>query len=328
MKNKTFKMLSKPKIIIPIFAILGILCVLFGYKIVGKAPIVNIDSQKENASIISSGSNISLSFPKNGRVKEVLVENGQKVYKGQILAKLSAPDSEGAVNQARGALELAKAQYASLNSQYETTKKQQDLIVKSAYNVLLSSGLEAIPEDEQSLNIPTISGTYICGKEGSYKINPYKSGDTDTGFSFEYSGLENGTTSIKSDNPVPLGNCGLQIKWTNLDEFDDSIDWNINIPNTKSSVYLTYKNAYELALQNREKILSDLATNIGSENEESSIAKATVNAAQGAYQAAQGAYENNLIISPVDGIVNFIDSNLKVGQSVVPNKNVISITAQ
>lgn len=65
--------------------------------------------KRKNASIISSGSNISLSFPKNGRVKEVLVENGQKVYKGQILAKLSAPDSEGAVKPSKRSLETSES---------------------------------------------------------------------------------------------------------------------------------------------------------------------------------------------------------------------------
>ena len=327
MKNKFLKVLSQPKIVISVFTVLGIIVLAFAYRFVGKAPIVNINPKVENSSVVASGSNINLSFPKSGRIKEVSVQNGQKVSKGQILAKLSAPDSEGAVSQAKGALELAEAQYSSLNSQYASTKKQQDLIVNNAYKALLSNGLEAIPDDQTS-NQVTISGSYTCGKEGSYTIKPYRSGDSDTGYSFEYKGLENGTSSVKYKNSVPLGECGLQIKWAETTSFDSFIEWTINIPNKKSSTYLTYKNAYDLAVETREKVLSDLAFTIGNENNETSVAKAQVNASRGAYEAALGAYENNLIIAPVNGIVNFVDENLKVGQSATPSKNVISITAE
>jgi multidrug efflux pump subunit AcrA (membrane-fusion protein) len=328
MKNKFLKILSKPQIVIPSFTLIGIIITIFFYGQVGKAPAIDIKGQENMNPVLESGTNINLSFPKSGRVKEVSVVVGQKVYKGQVLAKLLSPDGEGAVSQAKGALELAEAQYSSLNSQYASTKKQQDLIVDNAYRALLSAGLEAIP-DEQTSNSATVTGTYTCGKEGSYTIDPYRSSDGDTGYSFQYSGLESGTASVKYKNSVPFGNCGLQIKWAETTYFDDSIDWTINIPNKKSSSYITYKNAYDLAVETREKVLSDLAVTIGKEDStEVSVAKAQVNAARGAYEAALGAYQNNLILSPLDGVVNFVDENLKVGQSVVANKNVISITKE
>ena len=58
------------------------------------------------------------------------------------------------------------------------------------------------------------------------------------------------------------------------------------------------------------------------------MAKATVEAARGAYQAALGAYQNNLIVAPVDGVVNFVDKNIVEGQSVTAGKNVISLTVK
>lgn len=327
MKNKINKILSKPKFIISVFAVIAVIVLVLSYKEVGKAPSININTDENSPNAISYDSNTNLSFARGGKVKEVLVSVGQKVYKGQVLARLSAPDSEGAVAQAKGALELAEAQYMSLNSQYATTKKAQDLIVKNAYNSLLSTSLEATP-DEQTSNVAVVSGTYTCGKEGQYIIKPYRSGDGDTGYSFEYSGLESGIASVKYQNPVELGNCGLQIKWVSTTNFDENIEWTINIPNTKSASYLTYKNAYDLAVENREKVLKDLEVNIGTSNGETSVAKAQVNAARGAWQAALGAYENNLIIAPIDGIINFIDENLKVGQSIQATKNVISITRE
>lgn len=329
MKNKLIKLLSKPKIIIPLIAIIGVIVVAISYNKVGKAPIVNV-TLGASSQVIASSSSIDLSFPKTGRIAQVLVVNGQTVHKGEILAKLSAPDQEGVVSQAKGALDLAEAQFASLNSQYATTKKQQDLIVSNAYQTLLSSGLAGTP-DKQDKNIPIISGTYTCGKEGSYLIEPYGSSNGDTGYSFKFRGLENGIAGVKYDNAIALGACGLQIKFTNPSttgtSFNANIKWTINIPNTESSTYLANKNAYEQAKQNEEKVLSDLSTTLGS-NSDTSVEKAQIRAALGAYQAAEGAYQNNLIVAPADGTVSFIDKDLVVGQSTTTNKTVISITVK
>lgn len=328
MKNKIIKILSKPKVVISSFLLFAVIVLIFSYDYVGKAPKISFETKDTNRINVSSDSNINLSFSRSGKVKEVFATVGQKVKKGQILAKLDAPDSEGMVAQAKGALDLAEAQYMSLNTQYLTTKKTQDLIVENAYTALLNASLEAEP-NEQTSNSAVISGTYTCGKEGYYIIKPYKSGDTDTGYSFSYSGIESGVSSVKYKNSVPLGSCGIQIKWNEPSSyFDDNIIWTINIPNTKGSNYLTYKNSYDLSIQNREKILQDLEVNIGKNGNENSIAKAQVNAALGAYDAALGAYQNNLIISPVDGYITFIDENLKVGQTIVATKNVINITKE
>jgi multidrug resistance efflux pump len=324
MKEKTKKMFANPKGVIIIAGVLGIIILAFGLQYVGKAPIVNLNENIKSSGELSDKT-LDLSFPKSGRLESIEVLVGQEVKKGDVLAKLSAPDSWGTVSQAKSALDLAEAQYSLLNTQYKTTKTQQDLIVGNAYQAMLSSGLAGTPS-KQTSNTVIISGTYTCEKEGSYTINTYASGDNDTGYSFEYSGLESGTASVKYDNPVNLGNCGLQIKFTNATgEFNDDIDWTVDIPNKQSTVYLTYKNAYELAKATREKTLTDLSTNIGNETEGSSVAKAQVEAARGAYEAALGAYQNNLIIAPTDGIVTSVDQNLKVGQSVSVNKPVISI---
>ena len=325
MKEKILKILSKPKVVISFALLIGAVVVILGYNKVGKAPNVNITIDS-NENIQTNEGTINLAFTKAGRVKEVLVKAGDEVKKGQLLAKLNASDQEGALIQAKSNLDLAEAQFASLNNQYATTKKQQDLIVKNAYQTLLSSGLDGIPDDQTDSNL-SISGTYTCGKEGSYHIKPYRSGDSDSGYSFTYSGLESGEAPVKFQNSVSFGNCGLQIKF-NENDFDGSIEWDINIPNTKSATYLTYKNAYELAKENRDKVLEDLMTNIGKGDSSNSVARATVEVARGAYEAAKGSYENNLIISPVDGTISFVDNNLISGQYVSVGKNVISIISK
>lgn len=327
MKEKILKILSKPKVVISFAIFMGVLVVVFGYGKVGKAPVVSMLTTGNEEVSTNPGDVINLSFLKSGRIAQVLVKEGQEVKKGEMLVKLSAPDQEGALLQAKSSLDLAQAQFASLNNQYANTEKQQDLIVQNAYQVLLSSGLEGVP-DTQTPNVPpVISGTYTCGKEGAYLIKPYRSGDGDSGYSFNYSGIESGVASVKFTNAVPFGNCGLQIRF-NETNFEGNINWTISIPNTKSSTYLTNKNAYELAKETRSKVLDELLTNIGKTDTGTSVAKATVEAARGAYQAALGAYQNNLIVAPVDGVVNFVDKNIVEGQSVTAGKNVISLTVK
>lgn len=321
----TFKqLLAKPKIAIPASIIIVALLTVFAYGRIGVAPAVpSTVGLSSSQSAVVSGGNVSLSFAKSGRVESVLVKEGDAVRAGQVLAKLSAPDAEGAVAQAKGALDLAQAQYASLNSQYKTAKEQQDLMVANAYKTMVSGSLEGVPS-HQDQNTPIISGTYACGTEGSYRLKPYSSGDSDSGYSLAVSGLENVIIPVKYDNAVPLGTCGLEIKFNHVNSFDSSTTWTISVPNTKGSAYLANKNAYDLAVANRDKVLADLETNIGT-NTTNSVAKAQIDAAQGAYQAALGAYQNNVIVAPVAGTVTFVDPDLKAGQSAVSGKSVISI---
>ena len=59
-------------------------------------------------------SEVSLSFSSSGRVAEVLVEEGQAVETGQLLARLETDDLELQVAQAQAALAAAEAQLAQL----------------------------------------------------------------------------------------------------------------------------------------------------------------------------------------------------------------------
>ena len=328
MKKQLQNLLSKPKQIIPIIAVVVFALTAIAYGHIGNPPTIPASlGETANNTTIVSGNNVSLSFANSGRVESVLVKQGDTVKAGETLATLSVPAAEGAVNQAKGALNLAQAQYVSLQEQYTTTKAQQNLIVENDYRTLLSQGLQAIP-NIQDANIPIITGTYTCDKEGSYILTPYSSSDSDTGFSMNYSGLETGNAGVKYDNPVPLGNCGLQVQFTHATNFNQNTVWTIAIQNVKSNAYLVNKNAYDLAVNNRSKVLSDLQTQIGDSNGNGGVAKAQVDAAQGAYQMAVGAYQNDVIVSPVNGTVTFIDTNLVIGQSVVAGNPVISISQQ
>lgn len=313
-----------PKLAIPTVGAVILLLGALMYSFVGIAPAINPTLTTTDA-LSTSTRDINLAFAKAGRVESILVKEGDVVKKGQELARLSAPDAVGAIRQAQGALELARAQYASLNVQYVNAEKQQNQIVANAYQTLLSSNLEATP-DRQNPNPPQITGTYTCGKEGSYILAPYPSNEGNSGYSIEYSGLEGGKIPVTYDSPTALGSCGLFVKFPTGNYFDAHTVWTISIPNQKSAQYVTNKNTYSLALTTREKTLSDLAVTLGKDTQNGGVAQAQVQAAEGAYEAALGIYQNSIIISPFDGVISAIDADLKPGQSIAAAKGVITVS--
>jgi len=327
MKSSFLRVLSKPKIVIPVTAVLALVIGAIVYGRVGRAPVVTLPAAVINAASPGAESlSTNLAFPVSGRVIKLDVKVGDHVSKGQTIAALDGGTAQGALNQAKGALELAESQYASLNLQYQNAKKQQDVLVANAYNALLSTALQARPTGQDDPNAPVITGTYTCGKEGSYEIDPYVSGSSSS-YSFNYGGLESGTQIASTTAAEPLGNCGLFIKFT--PGFYVSTKWTIAIPNTSSSSYVANKNAYDLAVTTRDQVLSQLAANLGQGGtSDANVAKAAVDSAEGTYQTALAAYNNTLLVSPVDGTITFMDPDFKLGQVVSPNKPIISITAQ
>ncbi|MDB5204698.1 MAG: Efflux transporter, family, subunit [Candidatus Taylorbacteria bacterium] len=325
MKSKISHTLSSPKIIVPVAIVVTVALALFIYPMVGNAPQTNIQVGNDLGVVPNTDGTLSLSFPKSGRVESVTVKNGTKVTKGQIIATLSAPDAKGLINQTKGALTLAQAQYASLDLTYANTKKQQDALVDAAYQTLLKTTPEAVAFDTNTnhlttaYELPVISGNYSLGQEGTITIKTYASG---RGMSFDATGLVKDENAITA-NPVPLGNSGLSILFPAT--LTSDLVWTISIPNIRSENYAANKNAYDLAVVNRDKVLSELMQNIQGSGGNGSVAKAQVDAAEGAYESALGAYQNNVITSPIDGTVSFIDSDLMVGQTIAAGKTMINI---
>lgn len=317
--------LAKPSLVISAAFVIALVVGLYFYNRIGQPPVVSDILQTTASSTPQANGNVSLSFNISGHVKSVAVKIGDKVYPGEVLATLDASVAKGAVDQAKGALDLAKAQYGSLSIQYQNAKVGQDLLVKNAYRTLLSSGLEAFPVGaNDETHSPVISGTYTCDKEGSYEIDPYPSG-TPSGYSFNIKGLEIGSGDVTYGTPQPFGTCGLVI--TFVQGFVSSSKWTVSIPNIKASTYQANKNAYDLAVSTRTQVLSQLSANLGQNGSTNAdIANATISAAQGAYDAAKAQYDNSLLTSPVSGSVNFLDTSLKVGQSITAAHPVISLT--
>jgi len=359
MKNKIIKILEKPKVIIPTILAIALVVGFFVYKFVGLTPKVAIDFQDINNSSVASdsfqnfkdGEQVNLAFPKGGRVNEVNIKAGDFVHKGQVLASLAFVDAQGAVSQATGALEIAKANYQKILNgatgtdidilkatvskaqvNLDKTKSTQETLVANAYNNLLNSTPEAVPDGAvNDYTAPIITGNYSKGVEGKINISLYYTGN---GSSFSATGIVNGGGTVNTTTPQPIGDSGLYIKLPSNTSMNVN-NWVIEIPNKKAPNYLLNYNAYQSALSAQSQAVSlasaDLeqaqanltAKQSAARPEDVAIAKAQVDSATGALQVAQGAYNNNFIYAPADGVITVV--NIQNGEIASVNQTVIGM---
>lgn len=285
---------------------------------------------------VTSDVDLSLGFEKSGMVESINVSLGDYVKKGQTLMKLSLDGDEANLTIARGSLLKAEAEYnkaVSLTSddglselELENEKIRQDQLVANAYNTLLSSGLEAIPDGSGDYGeAPIVSGSYTCTTEGEYNIELYASG-SESGYSFRVSGLESDSGTVLSDSTEPFGTCGLKIVFP--ENFDRQGEWVIEIPNKSGDSYSTNLGNYNLALAVRESTISELEKELSIEGGSSAtgdvaIAYANLVSAQGEYQSALAKVNEGIVRSPAEGVITKI--NINEGDLVQAYESVVTV---
>lgn len=278
-----------------------------------------------------------LAFPVTGIVARVLVEEGDVVEAGDILIELDSralqadrQDALAALNQARAnrdellAGPTATARDATAESitlkqeALETTIENENRKVENARQNLLSNDLTAY-SDAQSVDAPApvISGTYTCDEEGEYLLEVFNSG-TASGYSFRLSGLETGTYAVSVDRPVALGSCGLRAQFSAGEKYNLTT-WYIEIPNTKSSSYVSARNAYALAqtqaasaiaLAEQDLTLTEANatdTNAPARNEAVVRADASVEQARARLARIDATIADRVLVAPFSGTVTEID---------------------
>lgn len=211
--------------------------------------------------ITRSEQTAELAFPATGIVTEVLVREGDTVTASSVLATLGSAQERAALSSAEAELALAKAELAELvagtrseslaitdaaarNAEAELarTVAAENTAVENAKNTLYSSGLIARTNKPNEDAIPpTVSGTYRCDTAGTYTINIYTS-RSQSGYSANVTGLETGVFALSTDQPLPIGKCGLYLQIIAGVTYDSS-SWNIEVPNSSSDAYITNKNA-------------------------------------------------------------------------------------
>lgn len=284
---------------------------------------------------VVSNTDLTLSFNTTGIVKSIKVKVGDKVKAGQVLANIEQGVERATLLSAQGALAGARARYQKIlegasNEEIalsqitlDQTKLTQETLINNAYQNLLNSTPEALPEDGDSdYSAPVISGTYSLGKEGKIYLKMYYSSG---GRSFTISGLTEGTGSVDTIIPQPIGNSGLYIKFPS-DSDSDISDWVIEIPNKNAPDYLANYNAYQATLSQAKFAIDQRSAELALKKAQArqsdiDLANAEILSAQGQYEAALARYNNTVITAPVDGTITSVD--IKVGEQSMAQSSAI-----
>jgi RND family efflux transporter MFP subunit len=323
-----------------------------------KSNVVSIESVKYvdlTRSIRATGQVISdtdlkLSFNKAGVVKSLKVAVGDKVKSGQILATLDQGQVLATLTVARGALLSARAKYNKILEGASTeevnlarvalknaetdlvnTKANQAILVSNAYRNLLNSSVAAFAVSSSNDQVaPTISGTYVLGKEGDMRITTLQGGNNSY---FNVSGLITASGIISTTAPQPIGDSGLYILFPA--GFAYQTDWVISIPNKKAANYLSNYNAYKNALETETSVVSSAQSLVDQKQAELNLklasarsvdldmGQAEVLSAEGSLQSAQAAFEDTIIRAPSAGTITKVD--IKYGELASASAPVITI---
>lgn len=284
---------------------------------------------------VISATDLALSFQTGDTVRSINFKVGDKVKKGDIIATLQNGSEQANVTKAQGQLLGAKARLQKViegassvdimaaTDALANAQRTQDRIVGNAFRKLMSDDLvfEALRNDMNQANNPTVSGSFSGKSEGSYAFN-----FTRSQYDLNYSGLESGVLHVMSVSQ-PLGNLGLSVSFpSNAYSFTD--EWVLNIPNKMGKNYTANLNAYNAAVVNRDEIVGNLQSKLdqvraASRPADISAAKADVLSAEGAVQAAQSDLDKTILRAPADGTITKIDINL--GDLVIANTPVVTL---
>lgn len=295
-----------------------------------------------------------LAFPGSGVVTDILVETGSEVESGDILATIAAPNLVAERNAALSKVSAAIAAYdqllvgpraeavtvssttlANAIANLSQTEQEEAQKIANARAALLSTGLTAIAVDSnEEGTAPVVSGTYTCETEGRYLIEVYSSANN-SGYSYNFSGLENGNTKAATSQPAPLGDCGLYLQFTDGDRYSRS-NWIIDLPNTRGANYVTLKNNYDLVLTQAANNISLARNNLTlaekQQNltlapalaEEIKAAEAAINEAKANLAVTEAKLADRSITAPFSGIV----TDVEITKGEVANTNpVITLLA-
>jgi multidrug efflux pump subunit AcrA (membrane-fusion protein) len=235
----------------------------------------------------------TLGFSGTGVVEEVLVKEGDRVEKGQVLASLIRSSQIAEYNDALATLQSREAaleeliagpraeardvtasEVAIAREDLARVTKEEDQKVENARRTLYSQGLTAIPENpNEDAEAPEISGTYTCEEPVTYSFVTYPSA-ADSRYSFRITGGGDvQTSSAVTHSAIPFGTCGLYIQFAEDTAYGNS-SWIIEIPNTRSGAYTTNKSAYELAMHDRDNAVAAARQALEKAEKEAGLANA------------------------------------------------------
>lgn len=321
-----------------------------------KLQTTSIQAQNLTRTVLATGTvtssvDLELGFKGSGIVRRIPVKVGQKVTAGTVLMQLDQADQAASVAQARASVASAEASLKKVLSgatseevtvaqvtldnakrSLADTVSQQAVAVKNARQSMLSSGLLATAAATNVSGVTvTVSGSYTATTEAVYSVRLLQTG---SGWRYEVAGFDGLSGAILANAPLPATKTGLYISFSAVPAYANDV-WTIEVPNTKSTTYLTNLNVYTAALEAQRSAVSAAESAVN--NAEAALAlkkaqarpadvaaaEAGVLSARAQLAAAAAQFENTIVRSPSNGTVTKVD--IKVGEQATALKPVIVV---
>ncbi len=282
------------------------------------------------AGVVDAERRVDLGFAVGGRVIKNLKKEGDFVKKGELIAEVDQSAVRAGLVQSQANYTLTQVDtdntLKNLQESYKKLEQEQNTFVENLRQEYLSGDLQAYLVDDGDDNTtpaPKISGNYFGTEEGVYRIELYRSA-APSHYSFNLSGLENMTQTAEVFQPGELGTQGLYIQFQPNAQYNRKI-FEVPVPNTRSATYLARKRAYETAVTQREKLLSDAQNKIdalieNNNNLHISARDARIYNARAQVSANAIRLSDGKITAPFDGYI--VKNDLEVGetaQALIPH---------
>lgn len=237
-----------------------------------------------------------LAFFTNGQVEEILVEEGDQVKKGDVLARLGNREAiEASIAAAEAELLAAQQAYDNLNENVEVARSEAVRAVASANKAIRDAQYQLdnflIPVSQEGLT--ALEGVELMQKkldEARLAFEPYK--------------FESFSSSIRNKYKTQLDNA--------------QSDYNSAVRR------LEYETALEDAKAVLEKALRDYkALQTGPDPDLLAAAEARIKAAETNLASAKATLDNFELVASIDGTV--VQQDLIVGQQVTAGQAAIII---
>lgn len=297
---------------------------------------------------VVSGINLNLSFQGSGVVRRVNVNEGDKVYAGQVLASLDQSSALATLTSAQGSLAQAQASYDKLANGATAFDIQalQDAVITAKVNLnnsyngalaTLNSAYTAIYNAYTTVTTLQNNDFSVSDQEGirvqenRNNINEklvsarasIDQANTTAGIDLAISNLISYLNSVFNSLQIVRDQCDLGIYYSKVSSTDKaSIDSQKTYISTATGSVTTLQNSiatYNASLQTAEHNLT--AKQSPARPEDINLAKAQILSAQGQVDSARAVLNNLIVTAPQSGTITQVD--VKVGELATPSKEVM-----
>jgi len=315
---------------------------------------------------VAPAEEIDLGFGKSGTVSDVLVHNGQKISKGQMLATLSNQDSAGLVSQAKGAYEAAQANLAKLQNgtaPADIAVSQASLASASqALSNLYSSVPDALSSSYAKADdaVRTQLYNFFAGPESAtprltftsdqsqasvdVQNLRFQAGQALNAWHDQVEGLDASSSPDRISSALSAGAANLAVVHDLLDKVSTVLNGSLDLSAATRAAYMQELGAAIAEVNASSASLDALMQGIAAQQSSVALAEAQlsqkqaparpedIQAAQAQVDSTQGAYQAALGAYRNSVIIAPIDGvitfvNLKSGESATANQTVLGMVS-